>query len=193
VKKPRAAARKIARIPVAFSSPQELLIALMFGAARFGEPALSGSGRVRFRIAPRRRRWLQRLGTLRKCFNQHRILDATRPPAAPCGLNACSGAVFRTHRRASGRGLPLVCRNVPEVCRKTRRSSAVRRSMQLKCFSRQPICHPTKSNFLSSLRANGSRKCAPDDRLREAIQSAAKQDWIASSQVLLAMTGESIS
>jgi hypothetical protein len=29
-----------------------------------------------------------------------------------------------------------------------------------------------------SLRANGSRECAPDDRLREAIQTA---DWIASS------------
>jgi hypothetical protein len=41
--------------------------------------------------------------------------------------------------------------------------------------------------------ANGSRECAPDDRLRaarcrEAIQSG-KQDWIAASQELLAMTG----
>ncbi len=32
-----------------------------------------------------------------------------------------------------------------------------------------------------SLRANGSRERAPDDRLREAIHSAAKQVWIASS------------
>jgi hypothetical protein len=32
----------------------------------------------------------------------------------------------------------------------------------------------------SSLRANGSRECAPDDRLREAIQSG-KKNWIASS------------
>src|SRR2546430_15831830 len=39
-----------------------------------------------------------------------------------------------------------------------------------------------------SLRANGSRECAPDDRLHEAIHDAAKQVWIASSQVLLAMT-----
>jgi hypothetical protein len=31
-----------------------------------------------------------------------------------------------------------------------------------------------------SLRANGSRECAPDDWLREAIQGRAK-DWIASS------------
>jgi len=43
VKKPPLAARKIARIPVAFSSPQELHIELMFGAARFGEPALRAS------------------------------------------------------------------------------------------------------------------------------------------------------
>jgi hypothetical protein len=31
------------------------------------------------------------------------------------------------------------------------------------------------------LRANGSRECAPDDRLREAIHLIAKQEWIASS------------
>jgi hypothetical protein len=37
------------------------------------------------------------------------------------------------------------------------------------------------------LRANGARECAPDDRLREAIQKP-KQDWIASSLALLAMT-----
>jgi hypothetical protein len=42
VKKPRLVARKIARIPVAFGSPQDFHIALMFGAALFGEPALSG-------------------------------------------------------------------------------------------------------------------------------------------------------
>ncbi|HTE94092.1 MAG TPA: hypothetical protein VK678_11355, partial [Bradyrhizobium sp.] len=28
--------------------------------------------------------------------------------------------------------------------------------------------------------ANGSRECAPDDRLREAIHLAAKKEWIAS-------------
>src|ERR1700731_3184053 len=52
-----------------------------------------------------------------------------------------------------------------------------------------------------SLRANGSRECAPDDRLREAIHgaaNAASEEWIASSpspegrlrrtRVLLAMT-----
>jgi hypothetical protein len=38
------------------------------------------------------------------------------------------------------------------------------------------------------LRANGSRECAPDDRLREAIHGVAAEAWIASSQVLLAMT-----
>jgi hypothetical protein len=40
----------------------------------------------------------------------------------------------------------------------------------------------------SSLRANGSRECAPDDRLREAIYRAAKSVWIASSLPFLAMT-----
>jgi len=39
------------------------------------------------------------------------------------------------------------------------------------------------SQTLPSLRANGSRECAPDDRLREAIQSR-NQDWIASSRSL---------
>jgi hypothetical protein len=42
----------------------------------------------------------------------------------------------------------------------------------------------------SSLRANGPGECPPDDRLREAIQSRAIKNWIASSQVLLAMTVE---
>src|SRR5216684_748673 len=34
---------------------------------------------------------------------------------------------------------------------------------------------------LASLRANGSRECAPDDRLREAIHGRNKKRWIASS------------
>ena len=39
----------------------------------------------------------------------------------------------------------------------------------------------------SSLRANGSRECAPDDRLREAIQTtSADAVWIASELTLLA-------
>jgi hypothetical protein len=40
------------------------------------------------------------------------------------------------------------------------------------------------------LRANGSRECAPDGRLREAIHKATKKEWIASSLSLLAMTME---
>jgi hypothetical protein len=32
-----------------------------------------------------------------------------------------------------------------------------------------------------SLRANGSRECAPDDKLREAIMSLLAEIWIASS------------
>src|SRR5713226_505244 len=39
-----------------------------------------------------------------------------------------------------------------------------------------------------SLRANGSRVCAPDDKLREAIYSRNPASWIASSLTLLAMT-----
>ncbi len=42
----------------------------------------------------------------------------------------------------------------------------------------------------SSLRANGSRECAPDDRLREAIHRGTNKEWIASSLPLLAMTME---
>ncbi len=42
---------------------------------------------------------------------------------------------------------------------------------------------------IPSLRANGSRERAPDDRLREAIHSG-KKNWIASSLSLLAMTAE---
>ena len=40
----------------------------------------------------------------------------------------------------------------------------------------------------SSLRANGSRECAPDDRLREAIHFCRLRFWISSSLALLAMT-----
>jgi hypothetical protein len=42
-----------------------------------------------------------------------------------------------------------------------------------------------------SLRANGSRERAPDDRLSEAIHLSARQVWIASSLSLLAMTNPS--
>src|SRR5260221_12490197 len=52
------------------------------------------------------------------------------------------------------------------------------------CPKKSDICDV----YSPSLRANGSRECAPDDRLREAIHRAAKEEWIASSQALLAMT-----
>ena len=99
-KKPRLAARKIARILIAFSLPQNSHIELMFGAARFGESNSSASHSLGFHIAPRRGGAPQRLGTPRKCFNQHRIFGTTRRLAAPCDLNPCSGAVFRKHPRA---------------------------------------------------------------------------------------------
>ena len=47
---------------------------------------------------------------------------------------------------------------------------------------------PQQARRRSSLRANGSRECAPDDRLREAIHLPARMNWIASSLSLLAMT-----
>jgi hypothetical protein len=108
----------------AFSLPQDSSVQLMFGAARFGEPALSGSRSVGFHIAPRRCHSPQRLGTPHKCFNQQRIFDTSRRLAAPCDLNTCGGAVFRKQRRVGNRDLPSVCRNAPEVCRKTRSSTA---------------------------------------------------------------------
>src|SRR5207247_8969352 len=47
-----------------------------------------------------------------------------------------------------------------------------------------------REGLIPSLRANGSRECAPDDRLREAIHAATVEEWIASSLALLAMTVE---
>jgi hypothetical protein len=84
----------------AFSLPQDSQVELMFGAADFGEPALSASRSLGFHIVPRRRRSPQRLGTPHKCFNRQRIFDASRRRAAICGLNVCSGAVFRKQWRA---------------------------------------------------------------------------------------------
>jgi hypothetical protein len=84
----------------AFSLPQDSRAQLMFGAARFGEPVLSVSRSLGFYIVLRRGDSPHRLDTPLKCFNQRLILDATRSFAAPCALNACSGAVFLKHRRA---------------------------------------------------------------------------------------------
>jgi hypothetical protein len=47
-------------------------------------------------------------------------------------------------------------------------------SFRISNSQRQSVVDP-------SLRANGSRECAPDDRLREAIHHDAKKGWIASS------------
>src|SRR5712671_746306 len=41
------------------------------------------------------------------------------------------------------------------------------------------ICRRFPGNFAPSLRANGSRECAPDDRLREAIQSRGMDCFVA--------------
>src|SRR5271168_667476 len=54
---------------------------------------------------------------------------------------------------------------------------------------RDSIVKELAKYFRPSLRANGSRECAPDDGLREAIHfTAQKEEWIASSLSLLAMT-----
>ncbi len=50
-----------------------------------------------------------------------------------------------------------------------------------RAFLTMPTPIATEAQVSPSLRANGSRECAPDDRLREAIHRAAKKVWIASS------------
>ncbi|WP_247512380.1 hypothetical protein, partial [Bradyrhizobium sp. 157] len=50
--------------------------------------------------------------------------------------------------------------------------------------SASPVWHidAVRGPSTPSLRANGSRECAPDDRLREAIHASTRGDrWIASS------------
>jgi hypothetical protein len=56
---------------LAFSLPQDSQVELMFGAARFGEPASSSSRGLRFHVVPRAGPSPQRLGTPHKCFNRH--------------------------------------------------------------------------------------------------------------------------
>jgi hypothetical protein len=58
----------------------------------------------------------------RKCLQLRRISRAPAPPAVPCGSSASRVTLFRLVRALRGRELPSVCRNAPEVCRKTRRS-----------------------------------------------------------------------
>jgi hypothetical protein len=170
-KKPGLAARKIARISIAFSLPQDLRIALMFGAARFGEPASSGSRSVGFHIAPRRPHSPQHLGTPHKCFNQQRIFDTNKRLAAPCDLNTCGGAVFRKQRRVGNRDLPSVCRNAPEVRRKTQQLKFDPPDHAAKVLQLKPIfpSNEIMSFVESSLRAKRSNP------------ETTSKNWIASS------------
>jgi hypothetical protein len=62
----------------AFSLPQDLQVELMFGAARFGEPAASASHSLGFHVAPRGSHSSHRLDKPCKCFNQRRILHTAR-------------------------------------------------------------------------------------------------------------------
>jgi hypothetical protein len=66
----------------ASSLPQDSHIELMFGAAGFGEPALSASRFWRFHIVSRGSHSPQCLGMLCKCFNQ-RIKPDGSPRYAP--------------------------------------------------------------------------------------------------------------
>jgi hypothetical protein len=110
---------------------------LMFGAAWLGQSGLSASRFMRFRITPRgigaAPRRLMRL----KCFKQRWISGAARPLASPCGASASRDKLFRLVRALRGRDLPPVCRNVPEVCRKTRTFRRWPSGMQLKPFNRR--------------------------------------------------------
>jgi hypothetical protein len=61
---------------------------------------------------------------LRKCLSGRRISRAAWLRALPCGSSASSVTLFRFVRAPQGCELPSVCRNAPEVCRKTRRFNA---------------------------------------------------------------------
>jgi hypothetical protein len=119
-KKPVVAARKIAPTPFASGLPQDSRMQLMFGAADFSKPALSASRSFEFRARLRGDRVASRCLMLRKCFSQRWILQRTKPLAARCVISASSAALFRFARASQHRELPSVCRNAPEVCRKTR-------------------------------------------------------------------------
>jgi hypothetical protein len=91
----------------------------MFGAAYFWRPGLSASLGFGFYITPRVIRTALRRLILHKCFKERWISGEARPRVAPCGLSASIVALFRYRRHVASRGLPSVCRNAPEVCRKT--------------------------------------------------------------------------
>jgi hypothetical protein len=54
-----------------------------------------------------------------KCLWGRRISRACEPHALPTGSSASGRTLFRINRARRGRELPSVCRNAPEVCRKT--------------------------------------------------------------------------
>jgi hypothetical protein len=91
----------------------------MFGAAWLGQSGLSASRSMGFRITPRRIGAAPRRPMLRKCFRQRRISKRARRLASPSGASPSSDALFLLVRASCRGDLPSVCRNVPEVCRKT--------------------------------------------------------------------------
>jgi hypothetical protein len=85
----------------------------------------------RSRSAPSRMR--------RKYFYRRRISRAPWAGCLPTGSSASRRRLFRLVRALRGRELPSVCRNAPEVCRKTRRYiakfGATFRGTQVKPFN----------------------------------------------------------
>jgi hypothetical protein len=115
----------------AFSLPQDSSVQLMFGAGRFRESALSTARGLRFHTAPRRRHSPHRLATPHKWFNRQRI--STRPDVSPrpCGLNACSGAIFA----GNGALKAAACLRFAATRLKFAATLAARWAMQLKSFN----------------------------------------------------------
>jgi hypothetical protein len=83
----------------------------------------------------------------RKCFNGRRILRLTEPRLAPSDLSASINATFRFVESSTGGELPSVCRNVPEVCRKTSPAQRSQPGMSLKPFNRRRFSSASESGF----------------------------------------------
>jgi hypothetical protein len=140
------------------------------------------------------------IATSSKCRSPSATLPSSLPLRCPHARWADAAASTSGSRPES----PILSRNGPEAFRPTRRPDPAPPSMKNSCGSgRDSALSPQRRGsrprnrhhrgwtrftertgvLKSSLRANGSRQCAPDDRLREASQSR-KARWIASSRSL---------
>jgi hypothetical protein len=85
----------------------------------------------------------------------------------------------------------LFCRHCEELLRRSNPVIELKGLVADEAFSFDQVRRgAVKLCVIASLRANGSRERAPMTGSRETLQNGAK-NWIASSQVLLAMTGQS--